>query len=197
VAHDLDLKWLLRQLASTRVYQRSSVLPPGETPPAEELFLVAKERPLCAEQLARAFLRATGEWDRVSGNAKADAADEARRYDLKEFLASFRTAFANAPREPELTVNPTLRSALFLRNSEPVQWSVRPRPGNLVERLTAIPDAAALAEELFLSAYSRPPTPEESADIAGWLARHSSDRPRAVGDAVWALVSSAEFFSNH
>jgi len=197
VAHNFDLKWLIRELALTQTYQRSSQLPEGAGQPPEELFAVAKERPLSAEQLARAFLRATGEWERVSANTKADAQDDAKRYALSDFESAFRSAFANAPKEPELTVNPTLRSALFLRNSEHVLWASKPRPGNLVERLAALPDNAQVAGELYLSILTRPPTTEERSEMVAWLEKQGADRPRAIGHGAWALLSSAEFFSNH
>ena len=187
VAHEFDLRWLIREIALTETYQRSSQRAPDAAQPAEALFAVAKERPLSAEQLARAFLRATGEWERVSADAKASA----------EFESAFRGAFANAPKEPELTVNPTLRSALFLRNGEPVLAALEPRAGNLVARLNALPDAAHLAEELYLSVLTRPPTDDERAEIAAWLEKRAADRPRAIGHCAWALLSSAEFFSNH
>lgn len=196
-AHQLNLKWLLHELALTKTYQRASELPEGREAPAEELFAVAKERPLCSEQLARAFLAATGEWERVSATAKAEPKDDATKFDLKTFQAAFRGAFANAAKEPELTVNPTLRSALFLRNSEPVLWALRPREGNRVARLAAMNDAAAVADELYVAVFSRKPTGEETQEVSEWLDKHAEDRMRAVSDLAWALLSSAEFFSNH
>jgi len=197
VAHDFDLRWLIRELALTQTYQRSSRLPAGVKPAPEELFAVAKERPLSAEQLARAFLHATGEWDRVSANPKASVSDDAKRYALGDLEAAFRAAFANAPKEPELTVNPTLCSALFLRNGEHVLWALKPRAGNLVERLAALPDAAQVADELYLSILTRLPADDERAEIAALLEKNAADRPRAIGRCAWALLSSAEFFSNH
>jgi len=197
VAHNFDLKWLIHELALTQTYQRSSELPSGATRPPDDLFAIGRERPLSAEQLARAFLRATGEWERVSDNKKADAQDDTKRYALSDFEAAFRTAFASAPKEPELTVNPTLKSALFLRNSEQVLWAIRPRGENLVGRLTALTDNAQAAEELYLAILARLPAADEKADIAAWLEKHAADRPRAIGDCAWALLSSAEFFSNH
>jgi hypothetical protein len=189
-AHDLSLQWLLKELSLTKTYQRTSVLPEGEAPP-EKLFVVAKERPLSSEQLVRAFLRATGEYD------AAAAADAPKGHGLADFDKAFRTAFANAPKEPELTVNPTLKSALFLRNSDIVLSTVKPQHANLVERLVAITDPKALAEELYLSILTRLPNAEETAEVGAWLEKHASDRPRAVGHYAWALLSSEEFFSNH
>ncbi len=198
-AHDLSLQWLLKELSLTKTYQRTSVLPEpealslskgGKAPP-ENLFLVAKERPLSSEQLVRAFLRATGEYD------AAAVADAPKGHALADFDKAFRGAFANAPKEPELTVNPTLKSALFLRNSDLVLSTVKPEHGNLVERLVAVTDPKALAEELYLTILTRLPTAEETAEVSVWIEKHASDRPKAVGHYAWALLSSEEFFSNH
>ena len=197
VAHNFDLRWLIHELALTQTYQRSSQIPAGAARPPDDLFAVARERPLSAEQLARAFLRATGEWERVAANKKADPQDDTNRFALTDFEAAFRTAFANAPKEPELTVNPTLRSALFLRNSEQVLWAIKPRADNLVARLAAVADNAAVADELYLTILTRMPIADEKAELAAWLEKHAADRPRAIGHCAWALLSSAEFFSNH
>jgi hypothetical protein len=189
-AHDLSLQWLLKELSLTKTYQRTSILPEGKVPP-EELFVVAKERPLSSEQLVRAFLRATGEYD------AAAAADAPKGHALADFDKAFRTAFANAPKEPELTVNPTLKSALFLRNSDLVLSAVKPQHANLVERLAAVTNPKALAEELYLSILTRLPSAEETTEVGAWMEKHASDRPKAVGHYAWALLSSEEFFSNH
>lgn len=190
-AHDMSMQWLIKELSLSKTYQRTSVLPEGQTAPEEKLFVVAKERPLSAEQLVRAFLRATGEYD------AAAAADAPKGHALADFDKAFRVAFANAPKEPELTVNPTLKSALFLRNSDIVLSAVKPQHGNLVERLVALTDPKALAEELYLSILSRPPSAEEIGEVSAWLEKHADDRPKAVGHYAWALLSSEEFFSNH
>jgi hypothetical protein len=189
-AHDLSLQWLIKELSLTKTYQRTSIQPEGKAPPAN-LFAVAIERPLSAEQLVRAFLRATGEYD------AAAAADAPKGHAMADFDKAFRVAFANAPKEPELTVSPTLKSALFLRNNELVLSSVKPQHGNLVERLVALTDPKALAEELYLSILTRVPNAEEIAEVSTWIEKHAADRPKAVGHYAWALLSSEEFFSNH
>ena len=94
-------------------------------------------------------------------------------------------------------MNPTLKSALFLRNSDLVLSTVKPEHGNLVERLVAVTDPKALAEELYLTILTRLPTADETAEVSAWMEKHASDRPKAVGHYAWALLSSEEFFSNH
>ena len=196
IEHKFDLQWLVRELALTQTYQRSSVLPAGAKAPPEELFTVAKERPLAAEQLARAFLAATGEQERVA-TGKGWEGVEGKKHTQKDFEKAFLAAFANAAKEPELTVNPTLRAALFLRNNDLVLWALQKRPGNLLARLAALTDAGQVADELYLAILSRPPVAEEKDELAKHLARHAANREKALGHYAWAMLSSMEFFTNH
>ncbi len=194
--HKFDLQWLIRELALTQTYQRTSVLPVGGKLPPEELFAVAMERPLAAEQLTRAFLAATGEQERVVGGKGWDAG-EIKKHTQKDFEKAFLAAFANAAKEPELGVNPTLRAALFLRNNELVLWSLQRRNGNLIDRVAALTDAAQVADELYLAIFSRAPMTEEKAELAKYLIKHAATREKALGHYAWAMLSSMEFFTNH
>ena len=185
-AREFDLKWLFRELALTKTYQRSSVLPKGGA--SEHLFVAAKERPIAAESLLRNVLLATGEEARV-GKLKED--DE---HSLKNFEELFQATFANAPREPELAVNATLKAALFLRNNESLLWLVKRRDGNLVDRLVKLKEPAKIADAVFLNVLSRAPSDEERSMVKSFLEKQTD---RALGDLVWALLSSTEFYVNH
>ena len=194
--HKFDLQWLIRELALTQTYQRSSLLPAGSKNPPEELFTVAKERPVAAEQLARAFLAATGEHERVVGGKGWEGID-GKMHTQKDFEKAFLAAFANAAKEPELSVNPTLRAALFLRNNDFVLWSLQKRKGNLMDRVAALTDASQVADELYHAILSRPPVAEEKAELEKYLTKHSANREKAMGHYAWAMLSSMEFFTNH
>jgi len=193
ITHHFDLRWLVRELALTKAYQRAGSLEPA----ADELCLTARERHLTSEQQMRAFLLATGEMERVERNAKADEKDDLKRYTLADFEKAFQAALANAAKEPELQPTPSLRSALFFRNSDHVQWALRPRAGNLMARVQALSDTSAMAEELYLSVLTRRPDADEQVAFAAWMEKHGADRPKALSDFAWALFSSSEWFVNH
>lgn len=198
--HKFDLKWLIHELALTKTYARSTLLPekPGTAKDADKLYLTAKERHLTAAQQERAFLLATAELDRLTKTTKADPAKEEAKYTLADFDKAFTVALANAPKEAEIQVNPTLKSSLFLRNGDHVQWALRQRPGNLIDRVVALPDAAAMASELYLSILTREPDAEEKATFTEWIAKAGADKKaEAVSDYAWALLSSTEWFVNH
>ena len=202
-AHKFDLKWLLRELALTQTYQRSSVLMEAAAKSPEELYVAAKERPIAAEALVRSVLIATGELERVGKlpkvERKKDAKDTPRpdTLSLEEMTAAFQSAFANAAREPELSVSPTLKGALFMRNSSTLRTLLQPREGNLADRLLKLKEPAQIADTVYLHILSRPPTAEERAEVVAWLARQKSAREETLANLAWALLASAEFFVNH
>lgn len=177
-AHDFDIRWLLREIAMSDAYQRSSLLPDGVDRVPPETFLTAIEKRLSAEQLFAAVQEATG--------AKGDAAARAK----------FLKTFANAAREPEDEVSPSLKGALFVLNDPVVLDWLQPRPGNLIDRLTKLDDGK-VADELYLSVLTRLPTPEERTHVEGYLKKNGETRPAALGRLAWALLASAEFGVNH
>jgi hypothetical protein len=181
-SHKFDLRWLIREIALTQTYQRSST------------DADAHQRHLTAEQKLRAFLMATAEREHLEKNKKTDVKVDEAKYSLTDFQKAFAGALANPAKEPELAANPSLRSALFFRNSDHVVWALKPRPGNLIERLAKQSDPA---EDLYLSTLTRLPSAEEKKKFDSWLASHASDKAKAIGDFAWALLSSTEFFVNH
>ena len=53
-----------------------------------------------------------------------------------------------------------------------------------------------IVEELYLAAFARFPTPAESEELSGLIARTTS-REQALRDLQWAVLSSREFAENH
>lgn len=190
-AHNFDIKWLLRELAQTQAYQRSSLLPEGIENFPPESFLVANEKSLSAEQLLRSMLQATGELSRVLPGGVLESPD------LDKLRERFVKAFANPPREPETEFAPSVKAALFVLNDSVVLSWLLSQPGNLVERLNAMSDSGPLADELYLSVLTRMPTAEERSDVAAFLEKHAANRPKAIGQLIWGLLASTEFAINH
>jgi uncharacterized protein DUF1549/uncharacterized protein DUF1553 len=178
-AHKFDIQWLLREIALSETYQRSSILPKEEPPP--ESFLVALEKRVSAEQLLRSMLEATG--------------TQAPNVDALQ--TKFVRAFAGPRREPEDEFNPSLKAALFVLNDDTVLAWLTPRPGNLIDRLMKLDNADQIADELYLSVLTRRPTAEERQDVADYLAKKADRRAAALGHLAWALLASTEFCVNH
>ncbi len=188
-----DVKYLLREIALSQTYQRSSEPPPGEVP--EHRFLVAELKPLSPEQLAYAVLQATGYADSERLALGAKLTDVALDAKLSSNVDPFRRTFGAKAGEPE-AFSANLNQTLFLKHGGTVRNLLSPRNGNVTDRVAKQADPDTAADELFLSVLTRLPTAEERADVAEML-KGSANRPQAVAEVVWALVASAEFRFNH
>ena len=182
-SHKFDVKWLLREIALSQAYQRSSELPSGVSDPPADRYLVAILKPLSAEQLAFASAQATGT---IAKDAMTIPAPNAAG-----MLPAFRNMFGGQPGQPDTGATTNLDQTLFLKFGGAVRGMIAARTGSLTDRLAKLPDANALAEELFLSVYSRSATVDEKKDVAEAL------KTTALNELVWSLLASAEFRFNH
>lgn len=185
-AHEFDLRWLLRELALTKTYQRSTIASFETDNVPLQSYRVALEKPLLSEQLLQSMLTATG----MSGSIKEEK-------QLADLQAKFDKAFALPAREPEVEHAPSVKAALFLLNDPSVIGWLKPQAGNLAERLEKLTDAGALADELYLSILTRKPSDEEKKAIADYLEKHKETRPEAIRTLAWSLLASNEFGINH
>ncbi len=177
-------------------------------------------RHLAPEQLGWSILRTTGVYDSywaqttaeiekatpLSEEAKKDPAQVAVRklqteqavYDkLAPSVNTFVQFYGAGAGQPQSDFFATVDQALFLANGGAVKSWLAPSGENLTGRLLKLDDPSALSEELYLSIFSRKPTAPETADIAAYLAARPMDRPVAIQELAWGLISSAEFRFNH
>jgi hypothetical protein len=221
-----DIRWYLRQLALTRAYQRSSVIPESLRDAAavedQTTFQIAIEKPLSNEQLVASLVQAVGDGvtvgpspelldaesdQEVEPKAPNPAVPDAKKGEVAEPTAAetkvvelrlrFAAAFAPPPRTAEVEHSPSVKAALFLMNDEVVLEWLLPKGNNLVARLTKEDDHQRLAEELYLSVLSRYPTDDEVTEVADHLSGRAEDRGSACGELAWALLASTEFGVNH
>lgn len=208
VAHKLDIKWFLRELALTDTYRRTTTVPASAEPPAPQTYCIASEKRLSAEQILNSVLAATGPRELAGAPAPTPVADakpaEPAAADQKpepspaeKLRIAFVKAFANAPQEPEVEFAPSLKSALFVLNDPAVLDCLTPQNGNLADRLMKLDDPAALADELYLCVLTRKPTDDERAAVADHLAKNAARRPAAIANLLWAVLASTEFCINH
>jgi hypothetical protein len=157
---------------------------------------VALERPLSAEQLLASVIVAVGDGELLPVVVDGVPGDRLPTAYLQQ-RDRFRAVFANIPRDPEVDFRPSVAGALFLMHNPAVlKWFDSPESSGTLERLRALPDER-VAEELYVSVLSRPPTTEEQAQVVGFLANASGRRSEILGDLLWGLVASAEFALNH
>lgn len=218
---DFDLRGLIRDIANSRTYQRSSQLPIGVThEPDAAKFAVAALRPLTPEQLGWSILQVTGRLpSRVESYrrklketaAKSDATskEELNEVDLDwqshkqayDFLSGelkpLFTVFSRLPGQPDNGFQPTVDQALYLLNSDKMVFFMK--YASLFDDLVRIDDTAQLADELSLAVFSRYPTDNERSEIAKLFAGISdrSKRREILRQVLWGKFISAEFRLNH
>ena len=178
---------------------------------------LAPLRPLTCEQFTFSLLQATGTMAQRQQAVTAaleksppEALKNAAAADLPTLLAmqieeqTFEQSRGNLnafvglyATQPGADFQATVNQALFFENGGVVQSLAGPAAGNLTDRLSKVEDLGLLAEELYLSALTRFPSEQERQDVANYLKDRSADRGVAVGELVWALLSSSEFRFNH
>jgi hypothetical protein len=189
-AHAFDMRWLIREIALTRTYERSSVAADAsEIDTPSQSYRLALEKPLSAEQMLASLRQALG------GEEPLAIVTGDNRW--SQWQASFEKALANPAREPEVEHNPTVQAALFLMHDATVLEWLQPQGDNLTARLLKLDHASQLAGALYLALLSRPPSDEEVAVVREYLASREDRREKAVGNLVWSLIASNEFCANH
>ena len=208
-AKGFDLKWLVREIALSASYQRSSRRPEGVKEVAAESYRTAHPKAMTPEQILRAVLRATGNTQWVTAlKAPANAEKFNRRGyftgtnlelppSYEEVKALWLLTYAEPAGTAEVDFLPGLNKALFLMNDRMIQDWLKPKQGNLVERLTKLKTPEVIAEELYLSMLARLPAEDEVETVADYLKVNEKRRPAALGDLAWGLLTSTEFRLNH
>ena len=108
----------------------------------------------------------------------------------------FEKAFANSAKVPEDEISASVKGALFLLNDDTFLKLLIKRPGNLQDRLSKIKENDKLAEELYLTLFTRLPDHEELETVKSYLQSHPH-RNKAIQQLTWAMLSSMEFYVNH
>ncbi len=208
--HDYDLQYLLRELALSETYQRSSRHDSQTADRASSSavdFSVALLKPLSPEQLAWSMMQATGVADQqlealIAKQEKTEdrqiASDPVwQEKALNRVLRSNTDAFVRVfgfEGGQNARFDASADQALFLRNGELLQRWVALKNG-LSDRLMAL-DNGEVAEEFYLSVFSRNPSAEEAKLIEDLL-DHSKSRKADIQQLVWAGLVSTEFRFNH
>ncbi len=230
-----DIKAFLRELTFTRAYERSSEPPPEASPELAEprYCAVAALRPTSPEQLAWSVMQAVGllaatrtevEWrlDGADSRMNAILDFDPKRRALRETIieeqvyarlepnaGAFLTHFGGVVGQPQeaAQATSTVDQALFITNGEPIRSWLSPAPGWLIGRSNALADPSAVAEELYLSVFSRRPTAAERTEVASYLAGRTTnlaktqnpaqERLAALRELAWGLLASTEFRFNH
>ncbi len=224
VAHNHDLKELVRTICTSQVY-RLSVEPNAHNARDRQNFSRFLPRRLQAEVLLDAIDTVTGSKTAFKG---VPATTRAVQLPDNQFESYFLSAFGRPDSasacECERSSDSSLAQALHLFNSEELLEKIsgrkvvsaaqqpadpkgkKPQPkapvntgpiGGRIKELLADrrPDQEKI-EDLYLMALSRKPTPEETNTLLAHV-RKKSDPQGAYEDILWALINTKEFLYNH
>jgi hypothetical protein len=194
-ARKFDMRGFLKELALSQTYQRSSLPSPKAADIALDRYVIAKLKPLSAEQLAFALMEATGFTDGQRQALGAKPVESALYAKLAPNATPFVNAFGSEPGTAE-NFDARVEQALFLANGPTLKSWLAPAGNNLTARLLKATTPEPLADELYLSVYTRKPSAEETKVVTAFLAKRT-DKPQAIQDLVWALLASTEFRFNH
>jgi hypothetical protein len=182
VARKFDLKGFIRELVNNETYQLADTGPIKDALPA--WFERARVRPLSAEELLASLGVAAGlgpEWSKKRGDT------------LEYFIRYF-----GQPTDGQGDFQGSVFEHLFLNNSDNIRIAVRPQKGNLADwLLTAKVPVEEKVDRLFLSVLSRPPSASERQRFVQHLSGDAKMRQELVEEAIWVLMSCAEFRFNH
>jgi hypothetical protein len=203
VAHDFNLRHLVRRIMQSRTYQLSAA--PTETNRDDESnFARAIVRPLQAEQLLDAVAQVAGTRPRFAGQPRGRragqlpgvGASERRRgrveNDGEKFLATFGKPVRSLSCECERSDDSTLAQA-FQWITGPTVTRLLAEPDNRLGKLLAAGRTdGEIIEELYLAGLCRPPSPAERQGLMAFVAK-ARDRRAALEDVLWGVINSKEF----
>ncbi len=196
IAHEFDLKHLLRTLLVSRTYSLDSGPLPTNAQD-RKFFSHYYPRRLPAEVLADALTRATGIPDRFTGYAEGLRAVQLPDPKVPSYLLdTFGRPERITPCACERRVEVTMPQVLHLMNGNDLNRRLDAPGSRLRSLLDAGESDRAIAEQLFLATLSRRPTEEQWRVVESTLAT-SGDRAVVFRDLLWALVNAKEFLFNH
>lgn len=192
-----DLRTLVRDICTSYTYQMATQ-PRDPVIKDDRNFSHALVRRLPAEQLLDAISQVTQTKVKfpnlplgASATAVADGPSGNR------FLTLFGRPVRDTVCVCERRGEPTLAQALHLINGGTVQSALQAADGRVGRLATAdpfVPDP--VIDEIWIAAFSRPPTDDERAEMATYLAS-VEDKRAALEDVMWSVVNSKEFIFNH
>jgi hypothetical protein len=192
-----DAKALIRAITGSQTYQRSSE-PNATNAGDEQNDSRARLRHVEAEVLFDMVCQTTGVPEKFAGAPEGLRAiqlwdSRINHYFLRLFGRPARITTCQCERVAE----PGVGQVLHLLNSPGLHAKLTHEGGAIAQLVRRLPDDSALAEELYLTFYSRPPSAEERRVARDHLARDPAHRREAAEDLAWSLMNSLEFLFNH
>lgn len=196
VERKFDARELIRAITASQTYQLSSQ--PNETNERDEQnFSRALFKPLPAEVLLDAVCQTTGVGEKFLGLPSGYRAIQLWDSGVQHyFLRLFGRPVRQTACECERNVEPSVAQVLHFLNSPEIEAKLTHEAGRIKRLAESIADDGELADELYLTIFSRWPTDQERRDAIQNFST-SPDRRQAAEDQAWAMLNSLEFIFNH
>jgi len=192
-AHNFDVKYLIRAIALSKTYQRTSVLTDASQKEPRR-FARMSVKGMTPEQLFDSLATATG-YSEQAVQPNGRIAFLGPNNPRGEFLARFASQEKRTETQTSILQALALMNGKFVADATSLDRSAT---------LAAVTDAPFLTtsqkiETLFLAALSRMPRPVEMDRLAAYV---NSGGPRndsraALADVFWTLLNTSEFIFNH
>jgi hypothetical protein len=194
VAHNYDIKYLIRAITATRAYQRTSVQSHASQADLRA-FARMPVRGLTPEQVFDSVALATGHREfAIQPNARQDVFGNLNTA-RGEFLNRFATQERATEKQTSILQALALMNGQFVADATSLDRSMT---------LAAVANAPFMSieqkiETLYLATLSRLPKPSEMQRLTTYVSGGGSrgDARLALGDVFWALLNSSEFILNH
>ncbi|MCA9107920.1 MAG: DUF1553 domain-containing protein, partial [Planctomycetales bacterium] len=210
VAHDYNLKSLMREILRSATYQRSSRGVPGNEADERHYSRYFPKR-LMAEVLLDAISDVTDvptTFDKIefpgadtagtdfypAGTRALELYDSAvQSYFLKAFGRNTRDITCECERSNE----PSMVQVLHLANGTTINDKLAAENSRVAQFLAAEMDDNQILDQAFVLCLCRYPTDEERQSLLPLLAEGEDDRRTRIEDLFWSLMTTREFLFNH
>ncbi len=187
-----DLKFMIRTIAATRTYQRTSQQS-DESQAVPELFARMPVKGLTEEQIFDTLAEATGFFE-------AYRADEPFVLQQNTPRAEFLDLFRNDS-DSRAEQQTTILQALAMMNGEFLATHTHLENSQTLAAIVNAPfmNDTDRVETLFLSTLTRKPSATERAKFVDYVQSGGTakDSKAALADVFWVLLNSSEFLLNH
>jgi hypothetical protein len=190
IAHNYDLKWLVREVVNSQTYQMSAKGESNEALP--RWYDRARVRPLTVEEIEAC-------WRVATGFDAALLASGGKPETTKIPDEPYFKMYYGEPTNGRGEFQPGLNEHLFMNNSGNLRQSmIQPKKGNLADSIvTSKAPWEERVDQLFLAVLTRPPTETERKKFVDYLTADEKNPGPAVEEVIWVLLNTAEFRFNH
>jgi hypothetical protein len=184
--NNYDIKYIVRAICNSEVYQRSSVSKDDPGTVDLDLYTRREIRVMNPEQLYDSLSTILGA--EAKGGKAATPVKKGPGNARDQFINFFRVEETN-PLEYQNGIPQALRmmNSPFTNKAEAI--------ANQISAGTKTP--AEAIEKLYLTALSRRPTQAEVQRLTAYATRTGATPRAAYGDILWVLINSSEFTLNH